>query len=198
MECLGTPPPWAPLTERMAVVHVAASMSGPVPYASASTTHEQDELRRRLVVAVRHHCPDWLRADADDIVQTALVRLSAQDREMNRGYLDRVAYCAVIDELRRRRARRLVLVEVLPEPPSAAPADDPARVLEGRQLGALIRDCLAAMVAARRRAVTLYLEGHAGAEIAALLETAPKNAENLVYRGLEALRACLSAKGVGP
>ena len=160
---------------------------------------EHAELRRRLVVAVERHCPAWLRSDADDIVQQALVRLtSGEITTVNASYLNRVAYCATIDEIRRRRARRAEPLEETDDAASAAPADDPGRMAHDRRVGQAIRDCLAGLVESRRTAVGLYLEGHTVPEVGQLLETNTKNAENLVYRGLEGLRACLSGKGVTP
>ena len=44
----------------------------------------------------------------------------------------------------------------------------------------------------------LHLMGHSVDEISALLECRYKQAENLVYRGLSDLRACLKTRGVKP
>jgi RNA polymerase sigma-70 factor (ECF subfamily) len=43
----------------------------------------------------------------------------------------------------------------------------------------------------RRTAVTLHLQGFRTGEVAAALGWTEKQAENLVYRGLADLRACL-------
>jgi RNA polymerase sigma-70 factor (ECF subfamily) len=50
----------------------------------------------------------------------------------------------------------------------------------------------------RRLAVTLYLQGHTVAEAASILEWPFKRTENLIYRGLADLRACLRCKGLRP
>ena len=50
----------------------------------------------------------------------------------------------------------------------------------------------------RRRAVTLYLQGHSIPEAARILEWDVKRTENLVYRGLADLRTCLLRKGHRP
>ena len=50
----------------------------------------------------------------------------------------------------------------------------------------------------RRLAVTLHLQGHTVPQAARLLDFSPKQTENLVYRGLADLRACLLAKGIRP
>ena len=65
-------------------------------------------------------------------------------------------------------------------------------------IGAVIVECLALLSVNRRRAVTLYLQGHSVPEAATLLDISPKNAENLVYRGLAELRCHLKARGVEP
>jgi RNA polymerase sigma-70 factor (ECF subfamily) len=76
------------------------------------------------------------------------------------------------------------------------PAPRPDAQHEAREAGRAIRDCLAAMVPARRRAVTLMLQGHSVPQTAGLLGWALKKTENLVYRGLADLRVCLRAKGI--
>jgi RNA polymerase sigma-70 factor, ECF subfamily len=52
------------------------------------------------------------------------------------------------------------------------------------------------MVAPRRHAVTLNLQGHSVPDIGRLLGWTAKKAENLVYRGMADLRSCLSSKGI--
>ena len=76
------------------------------------------------------------------------------------------------------------------------PAPDAAA--HGREIGRVIRDCLALMKEERRTAVTLHLLGHSVPETGRLLGWAGKRAENLVYRGLADLRDCLTGKGLAP
>jgi RNA polymerase sigma-70 factor (ECF subfamily) len=75
---------------------------------------------------------------------------------------------------------------------------DPERRLQGREAGAAIRDCLGRLVRPRRRAVVLHLQGHSATEVAELLGYGLKRADNLIYRGLKDLRACLGNKGKHP
>ena len=174
-------------------------MSAPAFPRRDTPVADHAELRRRLLAAVRRHCPPWLRDEADDIVQQAMIRVTSSEvTTVNSTYIDRLAYCATIDEIRRRRARRMVITEEPPEVPSAAPGDHPGRVSEDRRVGEAIRDCLAGLVETRRRAVGLYLEGHTVPEVGRILDISTKNAENFVYRGLEDLRACLHGKGMAP
>jgi RNA polymerase sigma-70 factor (ECF subfamily) len=83
---------------------------------------------------------------------------------------------------------------VRPEP-NARP--DPERHASFGELGAAIRDCLAAIKRERRLAVMLHLQEHQVPETARILGWSVKRTENLVYRGLANLRDCLRGKGHG-
>lgn len=160
-------------------------------------------LRDDLVRAVARTCPPWLADRADDLVQTALMRvLDVQARREGRAefspfYLRKAAYSAVVDEIRRLRRRREVPLDQDVEPALVTTAADPERQTAAHQLGDAVRGCLARLVPARRRAVTLHLLGHSVPEVAELLALRAKQAENLVYRGLADLRHCLQARGIG-
>ena len=167
------------------------------------------QLHRDLVKAVDRVCPRWMADRADDLVQVALMRVMEVQRkkegtaELSGFYLKKVAYSALIDEIRRLRRRQEVSLEgsgpdeeesVVYDP--AAPGPDPERASAGREAGRAIRDCLGLMVAPRRHAVTLNLQGHSVPEIGKLMGWTPKKAENLVYRGMSDLRGCLGSKGI--
>jgi RNA polymerase sigma-70 factor (ECF subfamily) len=164
------------------------------------------EVERKLVAAVRRCCPPWLSADADDLVQAAMIKVLDRTRrdpaaaEVAPAYLWRIAYSAVVDEIRRRRRRREVPLEIegdgACELPSPTPGPD--RWASSRALGAAIADCLGRLLPVRRQAVTLHLLGHTIPEIADLLDWSAKRADNNVYRGLTDLRRCLDRKGVSP
>ncbi len=164
-----------------------------------------EKIRETLLVAVSQTCPAWLAADAEDIVQEAMIkvlRIIGQDEEKSRlssSYLWRVAYSATIDEIRRRRRRREVAMddEVLAAQ-SGAPGPSPEQVALGGGIGQAIRGCLATLAPARRKAVTLRLLGHSIPEVASLLGWNGKRAENLTYRGLADLRRCLERRGIRP
>lgn len=162
-------------------------------------------IQRQLAAAVRRTCPSWLAERADDLVQTALVKLmdraerSEENREVSSSYLWKVAYSAVIDEIRRERRRREVPLEdvaALREPVAREP--DPEARVSARRVGEGILDCLRDMIEPRRLAVTLHLQGHTVPEIGQLLGWKAKRADNLVYRGLTDLRTCLEEKGMKP
>jgi RNA polymerase sigma-70 factor (ECF subfamily) len=161
---------------------------------------DPERLRATVARAVRKVCPRWLADEADDIVQVATVRLfdrmQASDGavEFSAAYAYRTAYSAVIDEIRRRRRSRVVPMES--DVPTSSPTDDPERQAMRQELRRAIHACVAALALARRRAVTLHLLEHSLAEIGELLECGRKKADNLVYRGLRDLRACLRRRGV--
>lgn len=75
---------------------------------------------------------------------------------------------------------------------------DPEHETASRQTGRGILACLARMKAERRRAVTLYLQGHSVPESSRILGWNRKRTENLVFRGLMDLRQCLIKKGLRP
>ena len=165
---------------------------------------EVAELRRQLVRAVERICPWWLSAEADDLVQTALLRVLEIRRrregeaEFSTFYLRRAAHSAVVDEIRRRRRRGEVPLEAEgeePALPSVAPG--PETITEAGELGKAITECLGRMIRPRRLAVTLHLQGHRIREVGALMGWGLKKAENLIYRGLSDLRECLGSVGYG-
>lgn len=164
------------------------------------------EIRRRLSLAVRRVCPGWLASQAEDIVQTALMRVLEAANKRGEGnpvlaslYIDKAAFSALVDEIRRLRRRR--------EDPSeearliavpAPAASNPETLAAGREIREGIGGCLADLAASRRLAVTLHLQGHSVPEVATILRWRVKKAENLVYRGLADLRRCLATKGLAP
>jgi len=150
------------------------------------------EMRAVLVRAVRHHCPSELRSQAEDLAHTAWLRIverkgGEDSAALEPSYLWRVAFTVVIDEIRRRSART-AQVETLRTVPHA--------VVPGPDLGAEIRSCLEQLPEARQLPVILHLQGFRNEEVARALHFNEKRAENLIYRGLEQLRQCLSAKGI--
>lgn len=163
--------------------------------------HDYAELRSKLVTAVRRSCPGWLADQAEDLVQVAMVRIlrSYSDREVNTSFLYRVAHSVVIDEIRRRKRRREEqATPSLPERTVAPGPTSPETRAGGQEIGAAIVACLATLRDDRRRAVTLYLQGHGVPEAAELLGFDRKKTENLVYRGLADLREALRQRGCTP
>ena len=146
--------------------------------------------------AVARACPAELASFREDLVQAAQLRLLEIDRRNEKtaprsaSYLWQVAYTTVVDEIRRlRRQQRLA---------SAQPAEEPESAQSRPDLKQDIRACLADLLDARRAAVVLHLEGFSADEVASVLKVNQKRAENLAYRGMADLRACLEGKGHKP
>ncbi len=166
------------------------------------------ELRRTLARVVTRVCPAWLAAQRDDVVQAAVMRVvSVLDKSASTGeadppvstsYLYKAAQSALIDEIRRVRRRRETDFETTAASTFAVPGDDPERKAAWREVGRGIRSCLQQLKRERRMTVTLYLQGHDVREAARILDWPVKRTENLVYRGLADLRACLKSKGMEP
>lgn len=161
------------------------------------------QLRHDLAQAVNRACPSWLRDQADDLVQIALLRVLGVDRPsegivaFSSSYLRKAAYSAVVDEIRRRRRRREVALEDEGNGEDLrGEAPDPEALFRARETGRAIRECLTRLIRPRKLAVTLHLQGYSVPELASALGWNAKKAENLVYRGLADLRECLDGKGM--
>ncbi|RKH13522.1 RNA polymerase sigma factor [Corallococcus sp. CA053C] len=175
------------------------------PAAEASPDAGLETLRRDLGRALASVCPPSLADRREDLLQVAMMRvveLRKRDpghAELSPAYLYRVAYTALVDELRRVGARKEVaLDEVEQAPVQPVAPGDPERSAGAAQIARAVRDCLQGLVQDRRLAVTLHLQGHTIPEAAELLGWESKRTENLIYRGLSALRACLTTKGITP
>lgn len=166
---------------------------------------EFEEIRQVLVRVVSRICPTWLSRDRDDIVQEAMVRVmraadrSGGDPAVSRTYLNKAAYSAMVDIIRKRRRDQERSIDDDSHPVELRASDpDPERGSFSTELGRAIRQCLQALIAPRRRAVTMALTGFGNREIAQLMGWKPKRAENLVSRGRADLRACLDRRGFAP
>lgn len=165
-----------------------------------------DALRLKLGRAVLRVCPPSLADQRDDLVHNALLRVievqrrDRGQRQFNASYLWKVAYSALVDELRRRRRRGEVSLEEQDQavPLPADRRSDPGTQAAVRELGRGIQSCLTRLIVPRRRAVTLYLQGYSVQQAASLLDWPAKRTENLIYRGLENLRQCLTQRGLRP
>ena len=182
----------------------AAGSLAPVSPGSSSEVNEAPErLRADVERAVRNVCPRWLTDQIDDLTQVATSRILQRLRDtagtsvvLTSGYIYRAAYSALIDEIRKRRRLRELPMELDFVP--ASHEDSPERRVEARSIREHVTNCLSTLMAARRRAVMLHLQGHSLDEICAILEEPRKKTENLAYRGLADLRRCLKARGIEP
>jgi RNA polymerase sigma-70 factor (ECF subfamily) len=158
-------------------------------------------VRRRLASAARRACPPWLVAEAEDVAQAAFLKVLTSLQgggvaEPTASYLEKAAYSAAVDEMRRRFRRREVPEDGAFE--RAEPGADPERLAAAREIEGGITVCLEGLVRPRRLAVTLFLQGSSVPEVGRILGGSTKKAEHLVYRGLEQLRRCLTARGLAP
>lgn len=125
-----------------------------------------------------------------------VLRRREDEAALSSFYLKRAAYSAVVDEIRRRRRRREVPIE--DELGATTRSPGPGDHAASRELGDAIRGCLGALIASRRQAVALRLQGHSVVDVGRLLGWDAKKAENLIYRGMADLRQCLEDKGHTP
>ena len=158
-------------------------------------------IRRMFQTAVRQACPPAMANDVEDLVQDAMVKLlTMQERgrepgTMTMSYVRKTTYSLIVDAIRYRSRRPEQGTDAGEHAESVV---DPVSSVADPATGAAIEDCLSRQVDDRRRAVTLSLLGHSIKEVGELLGLKAKNAENLIYRGLAQLRACLSEKGYAP
>ena len=163
---------------------------------------EMAPLLRRVVAKV---CPSSLGIDVGEVEQEVRIRLwriLSDERNITPGasYLYRTAATAVIDAVRRVRARREESLDTQglgADTPDASIAfgsrDGVARRTELKQV---LQRAFERLASDRRRAVRLHLQGLTTEEIARALDWTEPKARNIVYRGLADLRHALKALGV--
>jgi RNA polymerase sigma-70 factor (ECF subfamily) len=179
-------------------------MDGTQPHpVEVSLDDEFESLRGRVAGAVRRTCPAWLVAQADDIVQNVMAQLlrtlrqGEGERSFSAMYVEKAAYGATVDEMRRLYRRREC--SAVPEShlkDRASPTPGPEQCALSREIAREVEQCLRHLSNARRLAVVLHLRGCTVPEAACLLCWSEKKTENLVYRGLADLRAALRAHGL--
>ena len=146
----------------------------------------------------RSHLDD---ADLDEVLQDVRVRLwrarpsEAQLAATPASYVYRTAMSAAVDLVRRRRRGR---TEELAENQAIDPRGDTGADVEAGDTAALVHQAVDQLSDNRRPVVRMYLVGYQRHEIATLLGWSDAKTRNLLYRGLEDLRAGLRARGIGP
>ena len=167
-----------------------------------------EDLRRRLLAAVRRHCPAYMASHAEDIAQEALIKIvgifqrsGETECALPSSYINRAAYHSLVDAMRSNRIKgktELAMVDEADQIADKKTQADPERNSISSAIRQGMKQCLAALVEARRAAVVLHLQGHSGPEICSLLDWKQTKTTNLVYRGLKDLRHCLKNKGLSP
>lgn len=164
--------------------------------------------------AIGARCRSNPALNPDELLQDARLRLwnalrRKGDIHSLSSYFNRVAAAVAIDAVRRAKVRREAQF------PCAQPAEaeaeaaseqaqlpdlrpSPEAVAGSTELLSLARVAFLQLPCNRRRAVGLYLEGFSSREIAARLGWREAKARNLVYRGLDQLRAACQALQASP
>lgn len=139
----------------------------------------------------------------EEVLQDVRIRLwrsqasSEKIERLGASYLMRVVSSAVIDHLRAQRRRRETSLDdastaaLVPLPLQVAPTDGS----EAEALAARLGGALEQLVPNRRLVVRLHLEGYERAEISSMTGWTDAKVRNLLYRGLDDVRALLHAEG---
>ncbi|MDZ7778968.1 MAG: sigma-70 family RNA polymerase sigma factor [Gemmatimonadota bacterium] len=144
--------------------------------------------------------------DRDLLVQEVRIRLwrSLREREKIAGvsasYMYRTAMSAAVDLIRRRRAKggdaTISVDESGPVPAGRRDAADEG--VQRAELERALGDAVDELIESRRAVVRMHLAGYDRSEIASLLGWSEAKTRNLLYRGLDDLRAELTRRGMGP
>jgi RNA polymerase sigma-70 factor (ECF subfamily) len=142
----------------------------------------------------------------DEAVQELRIRLwravpgIEQLAALSPGYFHRAAVTAALTVLRRRRAKResgmQLTAHIADTHPASAPVPD--ETLGESDLVAQVGRAVDQLQPPRQAAVRLHLMGYHRDEIASLLGWSEAKTRNLLYRGLDDLRALLAPQGLGP
>jgi RNA polymerase sigma factor (sigma-70 family) len=144
--------------------------------------------------------------DVDEIFQEVRIRLwqarpaGENLSTLGASYVYRTAVSAVLDVIRRRRAKRESSIDAkrVSTEVALASVESPERDAEGSELGSQIWRAVEELPKSRRPAVRMYLAGYPREEIARTLGWSEAKTRNLLYRGLADLRELLTARGIGP
>jgi RNA polymerase sigma-70 factor (ECF subfamily) len=145
-------------------------------------------------------------ADVDEVFQEVRIRLW---RALERGeriagvpasYVYRTAASAALDIIRRRRSRTEEPLEHGGAGERAGPVarSDPESDLAGNETVAVVRRAVEGLIESRRPVVRMHLAGYTLDEIAATLGWSNAKTRNLLYRGMDDLRAVLLELGLRP
>jgi len=151
------------------------------------------------------------RVEADELIQEVRIRLwhiltDGRHQEIPASYFKKIVRSAAVDLERQRRAHTMpslddASVESAPGEESrtvSCCARSPLRELEDKELAASIARAIDSLREPRDVVVRLYLQGFDRFAIAELLGWTEAKTRNLLYRGLEELRALLVSMGIEP
>lgn len=141
------------------------------------------------------HAPD----EMDEVLQDVRIRLwraqpSCENLErLGASYLVRVVSSAVIDHVRQRQRRAETPLDQVADAPAVPGALQvaPQDPFEPQDMAARLEHALDALPHNRRVVVQFHLEGYERTEIATMTGWTEAKVRNLLYRGLDMLRANL-------
>lgn len=153
-------------------------------------------------------------ADIDELLQDVRIRLwraqsdgvsSEKVSHVPASYIYRTATTAALDLIRRRRSGRASShdsvddVEALERVVdfSAVTTVGPEQDVEASELSDLVERAILQIPESRRAVVRMYLAGYPREEIGQLMGWSEAKTRNLLYRGLNDLRARLTEWGIG-
>jgi RNA polymerase sigma-70 factor, ECF subfamily len=113
-------------------------------------------------------------------------------------FLYRAAKWAALDLLRSRRRTQMDTEAALREGPRAVAAERSDTFVVRAAIGGAVERGVEGLAPDRRTAVSLWLSGYSWKEVAALTGWSETRTRNLLYRGLDDLRAALRGMGFGP
>lgn len=176
--------------------------------ASGTTKNEISRLRKKLVKASKKACPSWFSDQAEDIAQEVFIKLSdnrkrnpEKQRSLSWTYLNRVAFCTAMDEIRKSLRHPTPLSidqdeeeEVFGFQPVST--RNPEQEYMSSEFFCAVRECFENLTQTERTAVNLHLMGHSLQEISFQQGWSKAQATNFVYRGLTSLRCRMMQKGI--
>jgi RNA polymerase sigma-70 factor (ECF subfamily) len=180
----------------------------PLPATATSATVEIGTALERLMARFSALAMRAARArglatdDFDEILQDVRIRLwkahpeSENLERLSASYFVKVVSSAVVDRLRRQRRSETSLdaataATVVPDALQVQPPD----AAEQDALAARLERALATLPRNRRLVVQLHLDGYQREEISGMTGWTEAKVRNLMYRGLDDLRAHLRAEG---
>ena len=142
--------------------------------------------------------------DLDDVVQDLRVRIwksfGTADliRRANPNYMYRAAVSASLDIIRRRRTAKSMAapLDAVQDSALADPRASADGLLASKELATAVHDALGLLAESRRSVVRMYLAGYDRFEIADLMGWTEGKTRNLLYRGLDDLRAILASRSI--
>ena len=185
-------------------------MSGRIERVDAGDVHDDtsqavDEVVKRFSSFIRGSASrhGLSNVEQDEAIQDVRIRLwkalqtSENIRSAPASYVYRATVSAIVDYVRRRRARREDVLEESAEQIARRSDEADARV-RAVDVEAAVERALAVLPGPRQAVVRLHLAGYDRFEIADLLGWTEAKTRNILYRSLELVRTHLTREGINP